>query len=305
MNMVVDSRMLLLLGLVRFTCACDVCDGLSAKKLKYGQVLDISDEGLTRLTAEHDLIFLLLYKSWDDRSDRLATAFDRAAASIHRSGGGAFVMAQLDADAFRAVAPTLHVSSVELPTIRVLRGDVRFGYPLRSGNTASEIEARLRFEVDQPGTVVARLDAASLDELQPSAVPPGKGTRVIGHLTSPQSVRAFEQVAHAFRGVIHFMLPESPEPAVPPPSSPPSLPPAPSESPSSMPPPSPPSTPPPQLVHSSERLVLLRESSEDMAGEPPSLELRVDVASGGCRPHRPSRPRRCRLRRLRPRLRHS
>ena len=209
--------------------ACDVCDGISGRKVASGQVLEISDEGLHRLTPSHDVLALLLYKSWDAKTERMQTAFDKAALALHRSNQP-IVLAQLDVDAFPTVSMALRVAAAEIPTIRILRSDTRFAYPLRVGANAGEIEARLRQQLERDArSVVRRLDAEALDALS-NASAPGTGTRVVGELRQVESLRAFEQVAHAYHGIISFFLPASAPPSsalqlAPPPSSSPSLPP--------------------------------------------------------------------------------
>jgi hypothetical protein len=265
-TMCATALFLLLVPLVR---GCDVCDGQAAKKLKSGQILDISDEGLTQLVAAHDAVFLLLFQPWDARSDRLASAFDRVAAVLHRTGGApGCVLAQIDASTFPAVPAALHVAAASLPTIRVLRGDASFGYPLRSGDTAPEIEAAIRSELERAGrSVVSRLDSATLTNLL-NSTKPGTRTRVIGHLRHPPHVRAFEQVAHAFDSVITFVLPAVAAPL--------------------------PTTE--KLTAAAvaaaaaeedeeELVVLYREVSEEMEGEAPFLELRVAAPVGSGRVH--------------------
>ena len=56
-------------------------------------------------------------------------------------------MAQIDAEAFPRAASMLHVESVELPAVRILRGDASFAYPLRAGGSAAELSNGLRTEL--------------------------------------------------------------------------------------------------------------------------------------------------------------
>ena len=115
--------------------ACDVCDGLAARKVASGQVLEISDEGLRRLAPSHDPLALLLYRPWNDKTVRVQSVFDEVA-SFFKRNGMPLVMAQIDVTAFPAALSALRVSDTELPCIRVLRGDDRFGYPLRLGGAS-------------------------------------------------------------------------------------------------------------------------------------------------------------------------
>ena len=138
--------------------ACDVCDGIAGKKVASGEVLEISDEGLRRLAPAHPLLSLLLYKPWDTKTKRLQTAYDDAAAALIIGAGLPVVMAQIDVDQFPVASAVLDVADVEMPTIRVLRGDPRFGYPLRhAGVAAADIAQRLRSELETPDAALLRL----------------------------------------------------------------------------------------------------------------------------------------------------
>lgn len=279
----------LLLLRCRSSSACDVCDGIAAKKVASGQVLEISDEGLRRLAPSHNPLALLLYKPWEAKGERLQRIYDEVAAFFKREGM-AIVMAQIDVSQFPAVTAALSVADVELPCVRVLRGDDRFGYPLRLGggiNAMALADAlSAEYEATFNGGGASRLAPDALAAFEQSM----EGTRVVGRgLTHPRSVRAFEQVAHSLRGAIRFALPAASAPSAPRPvggdlggdaASPP---PPPSSA-------SPPSEPPSaasagigadtkRSTLREEQIVLLRERSADIDGEVPELRMPSAVDS--------------------------
>lgn len=274
-----------------FTAACDVCDGVAAKKVASGEVLEISDEGLERLAPAHPLLALLLYKPYDPRTQPMQSAFDAVAAALKSEGLlDRCVMAQINAESFPRASARLHIEAVELPAIRVLRGDASFGYPLLTGlgSSAQELAAHIKQQLDRGAApLVATLSPADIGDLEHRA----NDTRVIAEVSNPMSSHALEQVAHALHGAVRFATPLAPPPgsapttptqtaaaAPTPPSSPPSIP-APSEASKSP-------TSPPQAgsaargaaaasthTASIERVRLLRENSADMVDDPPTIEM--------------------------------
>ena len=233
----------------RMANACDVCDGLAARKVASGEVLEISDEGQERLVVEHALTALLLYKPYDPRTQPLQQAFDEVAISLKDSGLlQSCVMAQINVESFPRAASLLNVESVELPAIRILRGDAAFGYPLRSAaGGAQALLAQLRTEITRlPAPAIERLDPDDLAEFEAT----GKGTRVVAELTDSHSVRALGQVTHALHGAVRFAMPQVAPPT------------APHGGATSAP------SPPPVA-----RVRLVREVSADFDGEEPALEM--------------------------------
>ena len=278
------ARLVACLQLLSTAAACDVCDGIAAKKVASGEVLEISDEGLERLAPAHDLLALLLYRTFDARTQPMQSAFDSVAAALKAEGLlDRCVMAQLDTEKFPRAAALLHVEAVELPAIRMLRGDASFGYPLRAGfgSSAQELAARIRSEIDRGASpLTARLELAALQGFEHD----GNDTRVVADVTRPRSVRAIEQVAHALHGAVRFAMPFAAPPSTAaagtssmaaalapdsptPPSMPPSAPPAPSAA--------PPSRPPVASARAAvvERVRLLREVSADTTNDTPLLEM--------------------------------
>ena len=184
--------------------ACDVCDGLAASKVASGEVLDISDEGLRRLASSHTILALLLYHAWDAKSQKAQKAYDEAALAFKREGSP-IVMAQIDVRQFPAAAAFLHVTSVQVPAMRILRGDHQFGYPLQlQGNgNAADIVAALRAELSRAsGSIVSRLSEAEIDALgeRPDQ------TYVVANVSDPRNAASIEQVAHALHGAVNFVL---------------------------------------------------------------------------------------------------
>lgn len=257
--------------------ACDVCDGLATRKVASGEVLEISDEGLERLAPAHPLLVLLLYKPHDSRTRQMQEAIDAIAASLKALGLlTSCVMAQLDADACPRAAAMLHVEPTEMPAIRIVRGDPSFGYALRaSGGTVQDLASHVRAEVERTAAPpLTHLDAPDMAAFEAAA---DGGTRVIAAVHLPHSRRAIEQAAHALHGVVAFALPHAA----------PATPPGPAHATASAPTPQPPSAPPPPIASPApssappaiakliapERVRLIRESSDDFAGEPPTLEM--------------------------------
>ena len=102
------ARLVACLQLLSTAAACDVCDGIAAKKVASGEVLEISDEGLERLAPAHDLLALLLYRTFDARTQPMQSAFDSVAAALKAEGLlDRCVMAQLDAEKFPRAAALL------------------------------------------------------------------------------------------------------------------------------------------------------------------------------------------------------
>ena len=282
-------RCVLLLLVLRIGRTCDVCDGTAGRKVASGQVLDISEEGLHRIVPAHGMIALLIFRSsWSHRrTERVLLAFDEAATAL-RDANIPVVMAQIDARAFPAVTSTLRITENELPTIHVLRGDPTFSYRLRGGTAAREIMTELRTEADRSlsDSGVSHLSQEQLLTFEQES---GQGTptRVIANVSRLNSIRAVEQVAHAFHGAIRFARPDasplapnllslaaplSPPPPLPAPQlSPPPWPPSPPSPPSPSSLPSPPS--PLACTSDGERIILLREVSEYMSGEAQMLEM--------------------------------
>ena len=283
--------------------ACDVCDGLAASKVASGQVLEISDEGLRRLAPSHNPLALLLYKPWNDKTVRMQKVFDEVATFFKRQGMP-LVMAQIDVTAFPAALSALRIADAELPCVRILRGDDRFGYPLRlsgatmvAGTLADALSSEYEATYGDGG--VRALPPDELAALESGVVLPGvQGTRVIGRgLTHPRSVHAFEQVAYALRGAVTFAR-AAPAPPVAPSSAPPpeslsqaddvtaatvaaaspvaaaATPVAAAASPEVASPAAPPVRIDATLAPSGEeRILVVRERSSDMEGEAPTIEM--------------------------------
>ncbi len=277
------ARVLLFLSaLPSPTEPCDVCDGIASRKINSGEVLEINDAGLERLAPAHSMLAILLYKPYDAKTERMQRAFDDVASALKADGLlDKCVLAQIDAETFPRAAASLHVEAVEMPAIRLVRGDAAFGYPLRAGGSVAELLSRLRIEISRRDAPAAkRLLPEELSRLESD----GNGTRVLVRASRQSSLRAVEQVAHALHGAVTFALPASPsdrtaaslEPLPPPPVSPLSPPPPPSEAPPSS------SSSPPSSSSSSvlspERVRLLREVSPDLAGEVPALEMPTHFA---------------------------
>ena len=256
--------------LLRSAAACDVCDGVARRKVASGEVLEISDEGLSRLVPAHSLLALLLYKPNDARTEPMQRAYDKTAAELKASGLlEQCVMAQIDAETFHRVAATLNVESIELPVVRILRGDAAFGYSLGWNGTPEQLAALLVEQIGRGSSATARLDVEQLDALERGAGAPGNGTRVVAELSHPRSVWAAEQVAHALRGAVSVALPISAPPTA---SSPPAAPPV-----------APPVAPSSRTdenarpdVTRPERVRLIREVSEHTAGDVSALEMPLD-----------------------------
>ena len=68
------------------TTACDVCDGLSKRKISSGEVLEINDVGLERLAPAHSLVAVLLYAPYDPRTEPMQRAFDGVASYLKKDG---------------------------------------------------------------------------------------------------------------------------------------------------------------------------------------------------------------------------
>ena len=190
-------------ALLSLASSCDVCDGLAAAKRASGEVLDISHEGLRRLVTSHEVVALLLYRTWDERSRLLQRAYDDAAAALHGEGVR-LVMAQIDAGAEPSARLALRVAPTELPAIRILRGDPSFGYALAGGISAAAIAAQLRDEHMRGldgASVVELVDAAGVSRLEG-----WNETWILAEGLDEQAATTFEAVAHAFAGAVKFAL---------------------------------------------------------------------------------------------------
>ena len=218
-----------LLYLASLAAGCEVCDGATMGE---DNVLELTADALDESVCAHELMLLLLYKSWSSRSDELRKQHVSAAAKL--SGRPGITLARVDLSAHPSVAAQLQLADSEIPALRVLRGDASFGYAPRSGRSAGELaQAMLEEEVVQFGSL--RRDAAAMAELEASS-----RTRVVASLSSAESIRAFEQVAAAYAGTITFAI---------------------------VPPPPPPEGAAEADVEALEEVELFRERSADMEGE--------------------------------------
>ena len=182
----------LLFSLALQVQSCEVCKGVRVD----GSVLELSSDALDDTVSSHPLLLLLLYQPWCSRSEHLLKEHAVASGVL----GTDITFARVDVSAHPAAATQLGVSITEVPTLRVLRGDALFGYPLRSGMSAAEIASRMREEQ------ALQLGSLELDELAMASLEASSGTRVVASLCSEESITAFEQVAAAFAGTITFAM---------------------------------------------------------------------------------------------------
>eukprot|EP00966_Prymnesium_polylepis_P011936 274054-Prymnesium_polylepis.1 len=159
-------------------------------------------------------------------------------------------MARVDVGMHPSVAAQLCVADKEIPALRVLRGDVAFGYPLRAATTAGEVVQRM---IEQEGIEMGSLerDATAIEQLESS-----RRTHVVARLSHAESVHAFEQVAAAFAGLITFAIASPAPPAEAIRSGPAGR----------------------DAVEAAEAVELFRERSAEMEGEPSSVRLPATLA---------------------------
>ena len=251
------SPLLAAMALPRLVSGCDLCEGgagPSGGSVTADGVLELTPSAFGDVVDAHPLVVLLLYRPWCSRTRKLHEEYAAAARTL-RPVGTSVALARIDASEYPEFAATLGVSPAALPALRVHRGDAQFGAMYRGGLSAAKIASYVREELSRrDGAALQRVGADWRESPAPAS------TRVIGRLSKPRSLRAYEQVAMALGDVIEFALEEGPgadDPPVPPAASPaaPSAPPA-----------MPPSSAP-------EEVTLQRERSPAMAGEAAAVTM--------------------------------
>ena len=270
--------------------ACDLCNAPPKPAFEdlSEHLFELTADSIETVVASHELLVLVLYDDATASHARLRN-FATAASTLKGMEPTRILLATIDVGAYAEVAHRLEVPQSTLPAVRLLRGDASFGSEYHGGHSSpDEVVGALLEELQLGGeSVVTRLRPE--DEAEWRAA---NDTRVVARLRRPESLRAYMQVASAFRRAIRFglLLPAPPSAAAAPPLAPPSTPPDGSSPPPRSPPPlapAPPPPPPPPLRgageageeedededEDGEEVELLRERTVLMQGEPELLRM--------------------------------
>ena len=220
---------LVLLSCVLVSHGCELC---TAQRTGDGPVFELTDLSFDTAVARHDLLLLLLYKGGaDDRPTRTAiSALARTAGRLEMSlkdeyldpvlitpqvrravslstvvdhNHHSLMIAQIDVHAHPITAHRMGVHEVELPALRLVRGDATYGYKIRApnGDFVTRTGMAILDELNAPPTLVGE-EVGEGEETSTSPKKTADGrphARVVGTLHSQPSLCAFQQVAHAYR----------------------------------------------------------------------------------------------------------
>lgn len=198
----------------------DACSLCSPQRAGDGPIFELTTDSIDAAAERHDLLVLLLYHEGETSSSTVKGMFAKAAGRLKQALADPYLdptlldpslrvsmstvvtderhslmLAQIDASAHPLAAARLGVLSVELPALRVLRGDANFGYKLRG--PAADFVVRTGRAVLHELNAPRRVTVATLPQQPQEGGRPTGALHVVATLGQRQGICAVEQVGPA------------------------------------------------------------------------------------------------------------